>query len=1537
MVAAACAALVVAVSASTPASAEFPYPTAPSSPANYAQYRVGDQTPNDLAGKLEWMYAATPDNSLESQPNNASPFELGGIRGAHLADAENSVATAWETTTGRPDVAIAVLDSGIKWDDRTAMVDLRRKTRIDRGEAPAPVSDRATPLEDLPGGMACGDMAARYDANRDGVFNVSDYACDSRVEIAPDARAARGQPRGVGPADLLDPQDVLIAFTDGDDDDGNGFKDDMVGWDFLDDDNDPYDDVQYGHGTGEARDSTSEADNGGELASCPNCMSVHMRVGDSFVADVNRFAQATIYATDNDVLVVQSALGTLNNSNLARDAVDYAYEHGVTTVVSAADEAAQHNNQPSLPHTILVNSVTQYDEAITPNSRSYLQFNGCTNFNSKITVAIPSVSCSSDAVGRAAGMAGLIISGATNAVARGDREPHPTCERVNGDPCPVTPNEVRQLMATGTVDGEEQADDVDFSRNPETVCPAPNCTDPYLAHSSLLLPEPLGRPMVSPLAETKSYPAREGHDQFYGYGRVNMVKAITAADAGVLPPEVELSSPEWYEQVDPGQPNFAVRGTVFARGEPYTCRVLVAPGAYPNDDQAPAGDFHPVPSSACDGTTEHTAELDGLLGNVDVAALKARYPPGTAGTFDGRETGTIGTQTSNGRPNTAPYGFVVKVVAESTEGATPRTGEDRRQGFLHRDADLLPGFPKELLTDGASSPLFVDLNGDNDNELVFGTSDGFVQALRRDGSSLPGWPVRTDQLPLHDGGRAFASGGVSENFGGAVLASPAASDLDRDGSPEIVVADLEGRVSAWNSQGERVFSEESNIDYSGKPLSPFVDVRKGKRHRTQHGFVGSPVIGDLDGDGRQEIVAASMDRHLYAWKADGTLPDGYPVLVVDPAKVASVHPQTHAVTFSADAGSELNQGSIVNTPAIANIAGDEDSPPEIVLGTNEEYRVNQGNEGPFNASPVRNSAAISALQAAGQAADLSLADANGRVYAVHADGEDHEGGPFVEGWPVKLGLLMAELLPVVGEGVNGSPVIAPITCPSGGASRKVGVIPAAGLGYILNADGTSCYGQDGGRDVALQSDVQGAGGFDANRFPAVGLPAFGTVAGRTTFLAPTAGLLRALDLAANEYQGGVDGLAAWDPVDGQYLAHFPAQVNDLSFLTGPLVADVDGLPGEEMVAGTASMDLQAVNAAGAPASNRWPRLHGDWMVATPLIGSFGEKETAADARQVVVALTRRGTLFAYKTPAPACSPASSPRFHHDNHNSGDFERDAVAPGKPEDVEMDGSTLSFTAPGDDLLCGTADRYQLVHSDSPIDGGNIASAEPIGGAPEPAEAGTSQSASLPAGVKRYVAVRALDEQDNPGRTVALDRGPGADGGSGGSGGSGGPQYNLPQYNLPGAGGPGAGGPTGRRPCIPRRARVTSSRIGPARLGRSFPAFARRYRAVRRGRLATRFCVGGGGRFLVRARRGRIALVASTARGHRTRAAAPAALRRRGRPAGARRLRRGLLVGGRGRGRVLYGIRGGRFRYLAVVPRADVRRPGALVRRLRALGLR
>ncbi|MGH2982346.1 MAG: S8 family serine peptidase, partial [Solirubrobacterales bacterium] len=318
----------------------FPYTRPGGDPKDFTDLYLtpSSPVPNDLGGDGNtFKFASTPDpaNTLV----NSSPVELGGVRGAHLADADRSAAQAVQTTLGRPDVTIAVLDSGIEWSDAGAMAELRRKTRLNRGELPLPQADLATAIASPSSNDCPGFEAGVYDANRDAVFNLEDYACDSRV-----AAVLEGDGRRVGPAGVLTPQDLIIAFSDSGDGDGNGFADDIAGWDFLDDDNDPFDDVEYGHGTGEARDSGAETDNGDQMGTCPNCMLVSLRVGDSFIADVNAFAQATLYATDNDVQVVQEALGTMNNSTLARAAVDYAYRHGVTVIASAADEAAQHNN-----------------------------------------------------------------------------------------------------------------------------------------------------------------------------------------------------------------------------------------------------------------------------------------------------------------------------------------------------------------------------------------------------------------------------------------------------------------------------------------------------------------------------------------------------------------------------------------------------------------------------------------------------------------------------------------------------------------------------------------------------------------------------------------------------------------------------------------------------------------------------------------------------------------------------------------------------------------------------------------------------------------------------------------------------------------------------------------------------------------------------------------------------------------------------------------------------------------------------------------
>ena len=73
-------------------------------------------------------------------------------------------------------------------------------------------------------------------------------------------------------------------------------------------------------------------------------------------------------------------------------------------------------------------------------------------------------------------------------------------------------------------------------------------------------------------------------------------------------------------------------------------------------------------------------------------------------------------------------------------------------------------------------------------------------------------------------------------------------------------------------------------------------------------------------------------------------------------------------------------------------------------------------------------------------------------------------------------------------------------------------MPDAGPGYILNPDGRSCFGQDGGKDIPLQSaGVSGIGQTDDPVVPAFGQPAFANLdpASDASFLMPATGVTRA--------------------------------------------------------------------------------------------------------------------------------------------------------------------------------------------------------------------------------------------------------------------------------------------------------------------------------------------------------------------------------------------------------------------------------------------
>jgi Subtilase family len=1429
------------------------------------------ETLTNVGGAEKQHYAATPQEPPAGEPTEAAEIEklngqedeLCGVMGMSITDAHATmpsgtgsciaagapIHTAMQVTVGRPDVGIAELDSGIEWNNSGAMLVLRGKYLINPGELPAPKVDMSktfdpsthvncetaraatggdfNPDGGMPGGTPGGSGPIPYDVLEQGVFNTLDYACDSRVANVVEHYPQCSNPPSTkecrnGPPGMLTPEDLIIAFSDGIDHDKNGYVNDIAGWNYVDNNNDPYAEVHFGHGTGEELDSAGEADNAaGPAGACPNCEVMELRVGESFIADATRFASAVLYATDRGIDVIQEPLGTYNAPIYTREAINYAYDHGTTIIASAADEAAEHHNLPAvLPHMVVVNSVRGPESVAgsgkaslnTSHPPSWLQFDGCTNFGPRIDIAVSSNRCSSEATGKGAGVAGLIYSAALNACGAGlygacsggKLAAARDCTRPTGEACAITPNEVQQLMASGNIAGTMvngssqlgskapsagkkpadegeggQADDVNAALSPESACSvgmAPTCTDPNL-NTTFAADQNGG--VVGTLPDTFLYPSRKGFDEFFGYGRLNAYKSVGAAAEGWIPPEADITSPEWFQQLDPSKSSFNVEGYVNAR-ESYTCRVEVAPGAQPNNRSTTAGgDFAPVPSSFCDGKTSHSSSFTGVLASVSAPALEAMFPKEDPAGFTGNENGGgANKQTSNGRPNTLPYAFTLRVVVSTAaaDAGPAMTGEDRRQLFLHRDAEMLKGFPLDIKGDGDASPLLVDLAGNNTNQLIVANSNGWIHAYQYNPltggvSELPGWPVHTKMLPLHTGEHAFTSGGLTTAQYDPILEAPATGDLTGDGEMDIVADDLQGNVYAWNSKGQLIFHQTSNPVYSGAPLSgnPSWDAeRKGVRDRTEVGLITSPILADLEpekGPGL-DIIAAGEDRHLYAWHPSGEAVNGFPVLVEDPDKVASVDPTSNEPTFNSNAksnpGEDEDQGKIVDTPAVANLDG-PGKPPTIIVGTNEEYLAETGDEGPINASPATTSS-LAAFEAAGL-----LNFANSRLYAIKASGCSSEPGTcatggfkceastcssvaFREGWPVKIGLLDAGLNPEVGEGIDGSPVVAPLTCSQGGEGLKIGVTPDLGPGYVLNANGSSCYGSTSGKYNAVSTEFSaGNGKTDTPAFPIVGEPSFGTLDGTTiSFFAPAAGLIRLLDIEAPDYQkGGQDFIGGWNANSGQFDPGFPAVDNDLGFITAQTVGDVTGeAPKQEVLGGTASNDLEAYNLEGTPASNAWPKLTGGWMVATPTLGSLGTLDTSSEAKKDVVSITREGVVSVYSTPASACSPSSWPNFHHDIANSGDYTRDAIAPGHPLHASVAESTLSWTAPGGDLMCGTATSYQVVTSATPITAENFAAATPVSGAPAPAAAGTAQSFKLPAGTKAYVAIRAIDEQGNIG---------------------------------------------------------------------------------------------------------------------------------------------------------------------------------------------
>jgi hypothetical protein len=286
--------------------------------------------------------------------------------------------------------------------------------------------------------------------------------------------------------------------------------------------------------------------------------------------------------------------------------------------------------------------------------------------------------------------------------------------------------------------------------------------------------------------------------------------------------------------------------------------------------------------------------------------------------------------------------------------------------------------------------------------------------------------------------------------------------------------------------------------------------------------------------------------------------------------------------------------------------------------------------------------------------------ANARVYAIDPRGRlaildppigpNKSAGAYLPGWPTKVADLEPGLLPTIGDGATASPALARL-----GASKALTVIASSTAGpiYEFNASGGSALGMTGSTPTVL-SQTPATGGLVNLAVPALGAPTIAPIGPPTnapSIFSAVGSLGKLLDEGYPARQTpNADEIGGWSAITGQLRAGFPAAMNDLQFLTYPVVADVAGVSnGGFVIQGSGLNDLRAYGPQGSVPAG-WPKFVGGWVVGGASVGRIGSLQST-----VVMVGTREGQLWTWSTGATRCAdrknPGPWPQVHHDLSNS----------------------------------------------------------------------------------------------------------------------------------------------------------------------------------------------------------------------------------------------------------------------------------------------
>ncbi|WP_294822398.1 S8 family serine peptidase [uncultured Flavobacterium sp.] len=171
------------------------------------------------------------------------------------------------------------------------------------------------------------------------------------------------------------------------DDDGNGYTDDINGWDYANSDNDPADD--HGHGTNVTGIIAANGNNGiGYTGVDRNCKVMVLKGLDAAnFGNYSWWAEAIAYAADNGANVINLSVGGSSFSATLQNAINYALDSNVVVVACMMNTNNIVSYYPARFNGVIAVGATNPDD--TRTSPFFWSVTSGSNFGTHISVVAP--------------------------------------------------------------------------------------------------------------------------------------------------------------------------------------------------------------------------------------------------------------------------------------------------------------------------------------------------------------------------------------------------------------------------------------------------------------------------------------------------------------------------------------------------------------------------------------------------------------------------------------------------------------------------------------------------------------------------------------------------------------------------------------------------------------------------------------------------------------------------------------------------------------------------------------------------------------------------------------------------------------------------------------------------------------------------------------------------------------------------------------------------------------------------------------------